>query len=167
MKIFTKWTLYGFFFLGTVALFTILTTDFDNKRLPTVIIGVTIGAVLLGLTFYFTETKYIPWRKKRIQNKLTTIFNARPIADNLAEFKIGGLTFIVHIEFRLKMSRYGNSEIVSFHIPRQLVDRLPLKPSFKYEEDTCNDIKTYRVYQTNGFGLKIAERRFNEKLDRT
>ncbi|MBK9402321.1 MAG: hypothetical protein IPN36_16205 [Bacteroidetes bacterium] len=167
MKTFAKWTIYGLLFLGSIVIFTILTTDFDNNRLPATIIATSIGSVLLGLTFYLTETKYIPWRKKSIQNKLSKVFNAKPLTDHVAEFNWGGLTFLVHIEFRLSMSKYGNAELVSFHIPRHLIDRLHIKPSFKYEEETCLNTKTYKVYQTNGFGITLAKKRFNEKLNQT
>lgn len=165
MKIFIRWTLIGILCLGGIALFTILTSDFDSTQWPTVILATIAGAVLIGLTFYLVETKYIPWRSKRIQNKLASIFDAKPIADNLAEFNMHGITFLVLIEFQLSISKYGNAEIVSFHIPRQQADRMLVKPKFKYILDTCNDIPTYRVYQTNGFGLALAKRRFDKKID--
>jgi hypothetical protein len=165
MKTFIKWASLGLLFLGGITVFTIFTGDFEPTRLPITIIANLLGGTLLGLVFYLTETKYIPWRKEKLINKLSTIFGAKPISENITKFEFGQFVFLVHIEFKLSISEYGNAEIISFHIPRPIVDKQLIKPDFKYELDNCNGTQTYRVYQTNGLGLILARKRIYEKLN--
>jgi len=165
MKRFLIWTLKGFILLSAMLIIKALVGEFDKSRLGISIVVILIGSLILGLIFYLLELKFIPWRKQKLMNKLVRIFSSTPISENIAYFKLGGFDFFAEIEFKLEMSEYsGSAEIISFHIPRQQIDRLPMKPDFKFKNDSCNGIETYRVFQTNGLGLKHAKKQFEKRI---
>lgn len=165
MKVFLKWTLTALFFLGGIVLFTLITDAFDTTRIGASLLAVVIGSIALGLIFYLTERVYFPWRKARLQTKLHHLFNSRKISDSVALFHILDWDVLVSIEHHLVMSRTGgNMEQISFHIPQEQVDKKIAKPDFEYVPDHCNGVRTYRIYQTNGLGLRIAKQRIEKKL---
>ena len=164
MKTFIKWTLSGLVFLIGITLLSTLTEKFDKSRLGVTTIAIIIGSVALGLLFYFLERKYVPWRKKNISNRLLKLFNANKISDSISTFQLEGFDFIAQIDFHLVMSQYGNTELISFHIPRKQIDVLQSKPDFKLIPDHCNGKETYCVYKTNSWGLGLAKKRIEKKL---
>ena len=165
MKLFFKWTFKAFLLLAAVEGFSILFEGFDKTQIGRLVVGASISSVTLGLLFCLLEVKYIPWKKKSLTKKLIKVFDAEPISETVAYFKLGSFDFYTELEFNLRMSMYaGNVAIVNFHIPRQQIDRFPIKPDFKLRQAFCNGMATYKIYQTNGLGLKLAKRRFEKKL---
>ena len=165
MKLFLKWTFKAFLLFAAIEGFSILLEGFDKTQVGRSIVAIPIGSVILGLFFYWLEVKYIPWQRKRLTRKLIKIFGAKPISETVAHFKLGSFDFYTELEFNLKIPTHaGNVSIVNFHIPRQQIDRFPVKPDFKLRQAFYNGIATYKIYQTNGLGLKLAKRRFEKKL---
>ena len=164
MKPFFRWTLSAILFLSGIILISVLTDGFDKSRLTITIVAVLFGSILLGLIFYLTETFYFPWRKKRLHLKLEKLFKSIKVSDSIASIQILDWNFLVQLDFRLQMSTIGNLELISFHIPREIFDKKIVRPDFKLVPGNCNGIETYRVYQTNGLGLKLAKKRIENKL---
>jgi hypothetical protein len=165
MKSFIKWTLKAILLLAGVVILTMISRGFVKSALWITIIIILSGSILLGVTFYLVETLYFPKRKKYLSKKIINTFNAKSISENILHFNVGGFDCYVRIEFQLSMSMYsGNVETISFHIPRNQIDNLHHKPDFKFVRDHCNGIETYRIYQTNGFGLTKANKYIQKRL---
>ena len=124
-----------------------------------------IGSSTLGAFYYLIENKYFPFRRKQMLKKVTRIFQAEPLSESQAKFKIGKYDVIIDINFILSLNKYAaNGEVVSFHIPKnQLTDDKLTRPLSQIEEQ-LNGKPTYRIYQTNGMGLKLAKRRIDKRL---
>lgn len=124
-----------------------------------------IGSSALGAFFYLIEDKYFPFRRKQILEKVIRIFQSEPISESQAKFKIGKYDVIIDISFILSLNKYAaNGEVISFHIPRnQLTNEKLIRPLSQIEEQ-LNGKPTYRIYQTNGIGLKLAKRRIDKRL---
>lgn len=164
MKIFILWTLKSYLLLGTIIIFIFISGEAKVSYLEA--FGITsIGAFLLGTLFYILEKKYIPWRKVKLVNKLTKLFNAKLINDNVMHFEIEGFNIFTTINLNLKLSLSQiDAELINFHIPKQEIDNLEVKPNFTLKSGHCNNLETYFFYQTNGLGLKLAKKRFLKKL---
>lgn len=165
MKTFIKWTLLALLFQITLVIINIFSDGFDSSRMPSLIIYVSIGSLLLGGFFWLIEARYFPYRKKKLSLKITQLFGGNPISDSVLHFKFGNLDLYAEIELKLRMSKYsGGSELIKFHIPKFQVDKLRRKPSFKLKNSNCNNIPTYNIYETNGLGLKLAKRRIQSRV---
>ncbi|MCB0761289.1 MAG: hypothetical protein KDC12_07160 [Flavobacteriales bacterium] len=123
---------------------------------------VLFGAIGLGFFFYLIETKFVPFRRKQILKKVIKVFDARVLSDSRAEFGVGGNTVIVDIHFALSLNTYSvQGEVISFHVPKDSVDSLELPKPLTRIEASLDHMPTYRIYQTNGMGLKLAKRRID------
>ncbi len=94
MKLFFKWTFKAFLLLAAVEGFSILFEGFDKTQIGRLVVGASIGSVILGLLFCLLEVKYIPWKKKSLTKKLIKVFDAEPISETVAYFKLGSFDFI-------------------------------------------------------------------------
>ena len=128
------------------------------------LIAMIIGVLMFGSIILFLDVKYLPKRKTELANKLIEVFKAERVSEGVMKFKIGPLDFYAEImvDFKLAISQIANFEIVKFHVPRNLVDQLSIKPRFKLKEDKINEIPTYYVYQTDGTGLKLAKKKIGK-----
>jgi hypothetical protein len=167
VKKFLKWTVQALVLLYSVIAITALTSNkFKAERLVEILPVILLLAIGLGALFYIVEEYIIPWRKKKIAQKLVRIFNGKQISDEVTEFSLYGFTFYTYYHFDLKMSRYGGTkEIISFHIPREQISNLTRKPKVTLSPDFCNGIATYRVDQAKGGALGLAKRRLLKRFD--
>lgn len=124
-----------------------------------------IGTISLGTFMWLVEVKYFPFRRKQVLKKILQIFEAEPISDSQAKFKISNYDITVDIKFILSLNKYAaNGEIISFHVPRTQLNNGELNRPLSQIEEVLDGRETFRIYQTNGMGLKLAKRRINEKL---
>ena len=88
MKNFTKWNIRTAIFFGIMILMLFITgqikIDFWN-----LVMTYLIGTFSLGTFMWLVEDKYFPFRRKKILKKILRIFEAEPVSDSQAKFKIG------------------------------------------------------------------------------
>ncbi len=115
--------------------------------------------LLLALLIYVLDVKYLPKRKTEIAGKLIEIFNAEPFSEKVMKFKIVTFDLYAEIEadFLTGIAQVANFETVKFHIPKNQIDHLPIKPGPELKDDKINESQTYNVYQTDGKGLNSAK----------
>ncbi|MGB1039545.1 MAG: hypothetical protein ACPGVD_01580 [Flavobacteriales bacterium] len=167
MKIFLKWLLRTSILLIGISLITILTLtdDFDNSRIPKIILVLVGGILFLSLFFYLLEVKIIPWRIKKLNQKIIRTFDATEISTNCARFTLGSYEFYSVIHISLTLSQYGGGrEFIHFHIPKNQIDSAVIKPKFKLKNSNVNGIETYIVFETNGLGINFAKKRIENKI---
>lgn len=161
MKTFTKWNIRAGIFFVLMILMLLMTGQVKVGPMDLVIIFL-VGTVFLGTFFYLIEDKYFPFRKKQVLNKIVRIFNAEPVSDSQAKFKVGNYDITVDIDFILSLNKYAaNGEVVSFHIPRSQLKNEQLNRPLSQIEEQLNGTPTFRIYQTNGMGLKLAKKRID------
>jgi hypothetical protein len=165
LRKFIKWWLGSFLFLTVMIALSLITDGTENIHWVDGTIAILIGSVLLAVLFYYLEEKFIPIRQKNLLNKVIDLFGAYPIDDTTGHFKIGNFDVYVKIRFHLFVSDHsGYHEKISFHVPRTQIDSRVNKPKFSYEKDFVNDVETYRIYETNGMGLKPARKKLEDRL---
>lgn len=164
MKSFINYTIRAAVMFATLLLILCLTGQ-RKASWDKIIIAIGVGSVVLGLFFYLLEEKYFPIRKKKLLKKLVEIFGAELIDDSRAKFKIGSFDVVAEIEFTLSLNQFAvQGELIGFHIPQSQIDTSMLKRPLSHDEDSIYDMPTYRIYQTNGWGLKLAKRRLEKNL---
>ena len=164
MKQFFDWTIKAGSMFSLIFLFLYFTGQSDIGLWEAILVLV-VCSVLLGVFFYLLEVKYFPIRKKQLMKKVIRIFDAHQISETQAKFKKGRYEIIVNIDFILRMSQYSQSgEVISFHVPRNQLGPMKLKRPLSQIEDKLNGKLTYRIYQTNGMGLKLAKKRIEKSL---
>lgn len=165
MKIFTKWNLRTGIFFGVMILVLFVTGQVKVDFLE--LIGIYLfGTVSLGTFMYLIEDKYFPFRRKQVLQKILRIFNAEPVSDSQAKYKVGNYDIIVDIDFILSLNKYAaNGEVISFHIPRNQLKNNQLNRLLSQVEERLNGMPTFRIYQTNGMGFKLAKKRIETNLN--
>ena len=130
------------------------------------LITILIFVLLLELLIYFLDVKYLPKRKTELANKLIELFKAEPVSEGVLRFKIDTFDFYVEteVDFKLGIAQIANAETVKFHIPKNQIDRLSIKPGFVLKEDKVNEIQTYNVYQSDGQGLIPAKEELEKMI---
>lgn len=164
MKTFTKWNIRTGIFIGAMLLLLFVKGEVKVGFLE--LIGVfLIGTVSLGTFMYLIEDKYFPVRRKKVLKKVVQIFNADPISDYQAKFKVNNYDILVDVDFVLSLNMSApNGEVVSFHIPRDQLENRELSKPLSQIEELFNEIETFRIYQTNSMGLKLAKKRIEKNL---
>ncbi|KAA3624204.1 MAG: hypothetical protein DWQ02_23365 [Bacteroidetes bacterium] len=149
---------------GLIYITLSITGQADTEIWESILVLLTCS-IILGGFFYLIEDKWFPIRKKKMLKKVVQIFQAEPLSESQAKFKAGKYDVIIDITFVLRLSQYApNGEVITFHVPRnQLNDKKLARPLSKIEEQ-LNNKPTYRIYRTNGMGLKLAKRRIEKRL---
>ena len=164
MKAFTKWNIRTGILFGIMILILFVTGQVKVDFFDLVIIFLS-GTISLGSFMYLVEVKYIPFRRKQVLKKILRIFDAEPVSDSQAKFKIGNYDLTVYVEFILSLNNYAaNGEVISFHVPRIQLKQGELNRPLSQIEEILNGKRTFRIYQTNGMGLKLAKRRIEKNL---
>lgn len=164
MKTFIKWTKRAGIMFGLMFLVLYITEQVKIEIWESFLLFL-LGSSALGAFFYLIEDKYFPFRRKQMLKKVTQIFQAEPLSESQAKFRTGRYDVFIDISFILSLNKYAaNGEVISFHIPKnQLTDNKLTTPLSQIEEQ-LNGEPTYRIYQTNGMGLKLAKRRIDKRL---
>lgn len=166
MKVLLKWTLRSFLFAFIIGLTTAIGEGFKNIHLLDGLIATVVGSLALGGIFYFIEVKWIPYRKTKLTKKIARICSSNTISETVTHFKFGMLDVYTHLEYNLKLATYQTSiELVTFHIPRNQIGFVVSGKKKSFRESECNGILTYAVYQTNSWGLKLAQKRLDKILN--
>lgn len=164
MNTFWKWIIRTGSFFGLMFIMLFATDQIVVSPLESIIIFL-IGTVSLGTFMYLVEDKYFPFRRKQVLKKIVLIFEAKPISDCQAKFKVDKYDITVDIDFILSLNKYAaNGEVVSFHISRNQLKHEKLNRPLSQIEEHLNGKPTFRIYQTNSMGLKLAKKRIDEKL---
>jgi hypothetical protein len=164
MKTFTKWNIRTGIFFGIMILILLVTGQVKVGFLDLVGIFL-IGTISLGAFMYLIEDKYFPFRRKQVLKKVLRIFNAEHVSDSQAKFKVGNYDLTVEIDFILSLNKYtANGEVISFHVPRVQLKQEQLNRPLSQIEAELNGKPTFRIYQTNGIGLKLAKKRIEKRL---
>ncbi|WP_421750287.1 hypothetical protein [Croceimicrobium sp.] len=164
MKTFLKWTAKGAVFIGIILLVLYFIGEVKTG-LPGTLLILVIGSVLLGALFSFAELILIPYRRKRLLQKIVRLFKAKPLTDSLAKWEFGRYEIYIDISFDLKITEQaGNVELISFYIPAHQLRAYQLAMPLSQKEAEFRGMKTYRIYQTNGMGLKLAKGRISKQL---
>ena len=164
MKTFTKWNIRTGIFFGIMILILFITgqvkVDFFD-----LVITFLIGTISLGTFMWLVEDKYYPIRRKQVLKKILRIFEAEPVSESQAKFKIGNYDITIDIDFILSLNKYAaNGEVISFHVPRTQLKHGELNRPLSQIEEVLDGRQTFRIYQTNGMGLKLAKRRIEKNL---
>ena len=164
MKTFTKWNIRTAIFFGIMILLLFITgqikIDFWN-----LVMTYLIGTFSLGTFMWLVEDKYFPFRRKKILKKILRIFEAEPVSDSQAKFKIGNYNITVEIDFIISLNKYArNGEVISFHVPRTQLKQGTLHRPLTQIEEVLDGKQTFRIYQTKGMGLKLAKKRIEKNL---
>ena len=124
-----------------------------------------IGSSTFGALFYLIDYKYFPLQKKQLLKKVTQIFQAEPLSESQAKFKIGKYDVTIDISYIQSLNKYAaNVEVISFYIPKNQLTDDKLTHPLSQKEQHLNGIPTYRIYQTNEIGLKLAKQRIYKIL---
>ncbi|QNR25172.1 hypothetical protein [Croceimicrobium hydrocarbonivorans] len=164
MKTFFRWLIKAGLLLVSIILVVFLSGDLKSGPLETflIILG---GSSLLALLFSFLELKYIPYRRKKLMRKIVRLFGAIALTDSVAKWEFGRYEIYIDISFDLKITEQaGNLELISFYIPANQLRAYQLDIPLSQKEAEFRGMKTYRIYQTNGMGLKLAIGRISKQL---
>ena len=164
MKTFAKWNIRTGIFFGIMILILFITGQVKVEFWDLVVIFL-IGTISLGTFMWLVEDKYLPFRRKQVLKKILRIFEAEPVSDSQAKFKSGNYDITIDIDFILSLNNYAaNGEVISFHVPRTQLKHEKLNRSLSKIEEVLDGRQTFRIYQTNGMGLKLAKRRIEKNL---
>lgn len=165
MKVFFKWTIKAFILLFVIGLIEILNVGLKKAHIVDGLLFICIGSFILGGVFWLIEMKFYPWRKIRLNKRISKIFDSTPVTDTVTHFKYGMIDVYTKLEFELHMSQYYNGqELISFHIPQNQTHYLQTNGGKIFQESVCNGIQTFQVHQTNSIGLKFAKKRLDKIL---
>jgi len=166
MKSFLIWALKALVFITIIAIITLISEGgFDGVELSFLIPWILGSSIFLGFIFWVTEKKYIPYKRKKLNEKIAKIFEGKIVSENSCTFKLGELDVITEVEFSLNIyESSGAMGFIYFHTARSQVDKIQNKYQLKLREDFLEGLPTYNFYQTNGWGLKLAKRRLEKKL---
>ncbi len=164
MKVFLHWFLRALGFMVLTMVIMMISEDDLEQDNIIFAAGLSVGmAILMGLVFRFLELKFIPYRRKKIQRKIAEIFNGKALDEEHATFRIEPFDLMTEIEFKLSIGQQ-NFEWVHFHIPKEQADLSDRTGKLRKKPSECMGVPTYLVYSTNGWGLKLAEKRLTKRI---
>jgi hypothetical protein len=164
MKTFIKWSVRASGFFGLLFLVLHFSGQLKFEIWQSIIVFLS-GSLFLGCFFYLIEDKIIPIQKKRVLKKAVEIFNAEPLSESQATFKIDSYDITIDVGFILSLNIFkANGEVVAFYLSKKQLQNQKLKGSLSNIEETLNGEPMCKIYQTNSMGLKLAKRRIEEVL---
>lgn len=128
------------------------------------------GSVLLAFMRWLGENRYIPYRKRKLIEQISSIFHAQQSSENVMKFELSGFNIYAEIILSIKPSEYfktSGGELIRFHIPQIHMSNPTTGPGLKMTQASCNGIPTWIVYQTNGLGLRQARKRLETGLSKS
>lgn len=165
MKVFLKWFIGSVLLLLAMTFLPVVISKHGKLHYFEGFVFILIGSFVLASLFYYLQVRFIPKRKEKLMSRIVDLFGAYPVDETTTRFNIGNLTIYTSINIQLLLSEHhGYTETIQFHVPRQQIDRLPTKPSFKLIKDDWNGVQTYLVYEASNLRLKKAKRKLEKKV---
>ena len=153
---FLKWFLAAILFLGLIVGIEIIRMGKINyDTLLTTSIFCFCASIFLATVFWFIEGKYIPFRKRKIIEKIISNVDGKEVKESLISFGYQKLYFYAELEINLSMSKYGGySEtiIISVVVPENILMKEML--SRKYKLRIIEGVSCFQLFSTTPLWIK-------------
>ena len=124
------------------------------ERMMNATIAILVISVLLGILTGAFEY-YLSSHVNKYNDRIINLFNGEKLSESTSKFRIGKYDIYCNVNFELERSKFN---MITFHIPRNQIDKKKKKPKTHLSESTFEDKETYLVYSTYGFSLKKTKR---------
>jgi uncharacterized membrane protein len=129
------------------------------------VIVILLFIVLIEYLIYYLDSKYLPKRQARLNEKLVSTFNAERLSEGVVKFRLNAFDLFAKVEVDYKRGfQFANVETISFHIPAHQLERLTKKPASGFVEGKVGAVPTLLIYQTDGNGLEEARHELENML---